>query len=376
MKKVLSLFLVCVMLLTLAACGKDEPKNSEPDPTATNSTETTTNSTEETVETTQASTNASTAAPGQTTTDRNETPDKPTETPNKPTENTPAACSHSWNAATCSKPKTCSKCGATEGSTGAHDWSAATCKAPKTCKNCKVTEGALAAHSWKDASYTAPKTCSVCGATEGKALPVTWTFTDGGDHIIATSQAGTKNIPLDTSHLPQDYEDETTIQTVTAHRSDFRYINGWVAFFESYTGSVIDKINNNNPGLVGTIGTVLVKMDGSKQFILSYALPEFGPTDYVAGYADGYLYYIKIEGIRMMGQTERHQLYKRTFSADGILGQEILVADLTGIDNEFFESSWIEDGWVFYSCFYPFGDGIRSTYKIRLDGTQNQQVTQ
>ena len=85
-----------------------------------------------------------------------------------------SVCDHTWNAATCTTPKTCSACGATEGTTLGHTWSAATCTAPKTCSACGATEGAALGHSWSAATCTAPKTCSACGATEGTALGHTW----------------------------------------------------------------------------------------------------------------------------------------------------------------------------------------------------------
>ena len=50
-------------------------------------------------------------------------------------------CSHEWNEATCLEPRTCSKCGAKEGSALGHDWKAATTEAPKTCSRCGLTEG-------------------------------------------------------------------------------------------------------------------------------------------------------------------------------------------------------------------------------------------
>ena len=73
---------------------------------------------------------------------------------------------HSWRAASCAAPKTCTTCGATEGAP-VHTWKAATCTTPRTCTNCGVTVGS-AAHSWQPATCGAPKTCSVCGATEGE----------------------------------------------------------------------------------------------------------------------------------------------------------------------------------------------------------------
>ena len=87
-----------------------------------------------------------------------------------------SACGHehSWIAATCTVPKTCSECGETEGEPLGHNWKDATCTAPKTCADCGETEGEPLGHSWKDATCTAPKTCARCGETEGRALGHDW----------------------------------------------------------------------------------------------------------------------------------------------------------------------------------------------------------
>lgn len=52
-----------------------------------------------------------------------------------------------------------------------HSFRAATCTTPKTC-SCGATEGSANDHSWIDATYASPKTCSVCGAIEGSPLDV------------------------------------------------------------------------------------------------------------------------------------------------------------------------------------------------------------
>ena len=83
-------------------------------------------------------------------------------------------CEHEWMAATCAAPKTCQKCGETEGETLPHTWQEATCSAPKTCTVCGATEGEALPHTWQEATCSAPKTCTVCSATEGEALPHTW----------------------------------------------------------------------------------------------------------------------------------------------------------------------------------------------------------
>lgn len=76
---------------------------------------------------------------------------------------------HSYKAATCTAPKTCTVCGKTEGNTAAHKFSNATCTTPKKCSVCGKIEGGTIAHKYGKATcYDAAK-CTVCGATSGKA---------------------------------------------------------------------------------------------------------------------------------------------------------------------------------------------------------------
>ena len=70
------------------------------------------------------------------------------------------ACEHNWKDATCTTPKTCTKCGNTEGSALGHNWTAATCDAPKTCSRCGATEGSALTHNYVN-GY-----CSYCGAKD------------------------------------------------------------------------------------------------------------------------------------------------------------------------------------------------------------------
>ena len=79
---------------------------------------------------------------------------------------------HKWEEAACTKPKTCSECGETEGEALGHSWTNATCAAPKTCIRCGVTEGEPLEHTWKEATIYTPKTCAVCGAIDGE--PLVW----------------------------------------------------------------------------------------------------------------------------------------------------------------------------------------------------------
>ena len=86
--------------------------------------------------------------------------------------------SHKWADATCEEPKTCTKCGKTEGEALGHKWVDADCTKPKTCSVCGETEGEALGHEWVDADCTKPKTCSVCGETEGEALGHEWVDAD------------------------------------------------------------------------------------------------------------------------------------------------------------------------------------------------------
>lgn len=75
--------------------------------------------------------------------------------------------SHDWEDATCTKPKTCSECGKTEGDPLGHKWEKATCTKPKTCSRCEKKDGDPLGHKWLDATCTEPAHCAVCGLTEG-----------------------------------------------------------------------------------------------------------------------------------------------------------------------------------------------------------------
>ena len=88
------------------------------------------------------------------------------------------ALGHDYAAATCTAPKTCTRCNKTDGSALGHDYAAATCTVPKTCKRCGAASGSALGHSYAAATCTAPKTCTRCKATSGEAL--------GHDYAAAT----------------------------------------------------------------------------------------------------------------------------------------------------------------------------------------------
>ena len=81
---------------------------------------------------------------------------------------------HEWQDATCTNPRTCSKCEETEGDALGHNWEEATCISPKTCSVCGETTGAVLDHEWKEATCSAAKTCLICEKTEGEPIEHVW----------------------------------------------------------------------------------------------------------------------------------------------------------------------------------------------------------
>ncbi len=88
---------------------------------------------------------------------------------------TGCACRHKWKDATCTEPKTCEKCGETEGEPLGHDFLEATCEEPRRCQRCDFSEGEKLEHVWAEATPVKPKECVLCGKTEGGAeIDGTW----------------------------------------------------------------------------------------------------------------------------------------------------------------------------------------------------------
>lgn len=156
---------------------------------------------------TQEPTTAVTTTPDAPTTPPEQTPDSPTAA-TQPEETQDATvetenpddtgCQHDYQqtytkAATCtaegSKKFTCRKCGATTRQQipiKAHTYAAATCLTPKTCTGCSRTEGAALGHS-----YGANHLCTRCGvkdpAVKPESMPVDFVATIRSDEGTALS---------------------------------------------------------------------------------------------------------------------------------------------------------------------------------------------
>ncbi|MDD6827697.1 MAG: hypothetical protein PUE12_16625 [Oscillospiraceae bacterium] len=91
---------------------------------------------------------------------------KPTEEPASTEE---PSHTHTWSKATCTSPKTCS-CGETSGSPLGHSFSNGKCSRCGAKDPNYQEPTPVHTHTWLPATCTSPKTCSGCGATEGSTI--------------------------------------------------------------------------------------------------------------------------------------------------------------------------------------------------------------
>lgn len=85
---------------------------------------------------------------------------------------------HTWVSNGCTEPRTCSVCSLSEEIVVGHKWSESTCTTPMYCLVCLYEQSPAKGHKWENATCTSPKTCSVCEETEGAALGHTWKLTE------------------------------------------------------------------------------------------------------------------------------------------------------------------------------------------------------
>lgn len=169
MKKVLALFLTFLMLLSLCACEIDD--------------------TADTLRSTSKPTTSTTPSRTEPSTPSHKDPTMPpAETPTAPAD---APCNHSYKEATCTAPKTCTKCSATDGSPTDHKWTDATCSVPKTCETCGRTSGLTAGHTFSNGK------CTSCGKSDPSYVTETmvWIPTKGGTKYHSRSNCSNMEDP-------------------------------------------------------------------------------------------------------------------------------------------------------------------------------------
>ena len=86
-------------------------------------------------------------------------------------------CDHDITPATCEAPRSCKKCGASEGQALGHTW-AGTCGRAQSCTRCGEQSDKIVSHKWKNPTCEKPSTCSNCGETSGAALGHSYSSSD------------------------------------------------------------------------------------------------------------------------------------------------------------------------------------------------------
>lgn len=108
-----------------------------------------------------------------------------------------AGCAHEheWQKATCTEPKKCTECGATEGEPLGHEWQEATCTSAQICSRCREWQGESKGHAWGEwrssvdaeaAVRTTTRECETCGVQEQKESEQLDSFLDDGKFVIST----------------------------------------------------------------------------------------------------------------------------------------------------------------------------------------------
>lgn len=169
---------------------------------------------------------------------------------------------HSWTPATCTAPKTCSVCGATEGGALGHNWSAATCTTPKTCSVCGQTEGSANGHNYQNG------VCAVCGVKKigtislpTTPLNVSWTCKN---HVY--SSATISNISYEYSYYKKSGAPclSMTVRGEKSFDEDGEFGNQWLMFVVAAYNSSGKVISSKKVSVLGLI----VGQEFSETFIL------------------------------------------------------------------------------------------------------------
>lgn len=103
--------------------------------------------------------------------------------------------SHNWKDASCEEPKTCIRCGKTEGEPLGHNWNEADCEKPKTCIRCGKTEGEPLGHNVTEWKTEKEATCTEGGTKTGLCITCGKNITEvipASGHSLGKWEIGTK----------------------------------------------------------------------------------------------------------------------------------------------------------------------------------------
>ncbi len=109
-------------------------------------------------------------------------------------------CEHEWKDATCTSPKTCTKCTATEGENAQHTYSVGICTEKQTCTGCGKEKSGFA-HTWSNATCGENEVCTVCNEV-GELVEHVWTASSCKSPRTCTKCEETDGLPL--GHKPSD----------------------------------------------------------------------------------------------------------------------------------------------------------------------------
>ena len=177
-------------------------------------------------------------------------------------------CTHQWSSATCTLPKTCTKCGATDGAAQGHKWQNATCQQAKKCSTCGTTEGSVGNH----ADANSDNACDVCGTSMGTTQPsqggnvyvkVTQTPADWSGKYLIVCEG--KKVAFDGALLTLDATNNTIPVTISDSQIvlDVKYANAYFTIatyssgysIQSSSGLYIGQTSNAN-GLQSDSSTI------------------------------------------------------------------------------------------------------------------------
>lgn len=149
---------------------------------------------------------------------------------------------HTFTAATCTEPETCTRCGMTQGEPLGHVYSDPTCTEREICMRCGERSGEPLGHVFLPATCTAPETCARCNATQGEPLGHVWTAATYQSPATCTRCGETDGDPLKAAcadlplhelavgvpvpYTTASYEDYAIDVTGTAEIVDYAVIDG------------------------------------------------------------------------------------------------------------------------------------------------------
>lgn len=148
-----------------------------------------------------------------------------------------AVCIHTYNAATCTKPETCSGCGATRGSISGHNYVNATCISPITCQKCGKTRGEALDHNYVAGECINVANGEVCGDFSESYCPKLYL---SGDMSKITDPAQTNkdiecNVNVEYRSSEQAFSGAATIKIQGSSSTRYAKKNYTIKFYKDST---------------------------------------------------------------------------------------------------------------------------------------------